>query len=157
MAGTWPTALAAIVAHLNGITADAGTDYATETLSVFAWAPGGRQPADKWPYAFVAPAEINVGRGPGMYRELTLDARVRVFLAPVGQSDDMNTLQRRYDAWMTSLMDSWDSAATIDGAADISVEQQFSGLALFDDIDHGWGFDMVLPNIHISQEKTFSA
>ncbi len=157
MSGTWPTARAAIVAHLNGVTADAGASYATETLSAYEWAPGGRQPADKFPYCFITPAEITVSRGPGSYREIAIDVRVRFMLAPRGQSDDMNMLQQRYDAWVVALMDAWDDAATIDGTADISVEQSFGGLALFEDIDNGWGFDMTLGNVRISEVKTFSA
>lgn len=157
MSGTWPTARAAIVAQLNGVTADAGSDYATETLSAYAWAPPGRQPADKWPYAFITPAEIEVGRGMGGYRELTVDVRVRVMLAPRGETYDMNALQQRYDAWVSSLMDAWDDTATLDGAADISVRQSFSGLFQAEDIDNGWAFDMTLGEVHISEDKTFSA
>lgn len=157
MSGTWLLARAAIVAQLNGVTADAGTDYVTETLAAYEWAPGGRQPADLFPYAFILPSTFTVGRGPGSSRELTLDVEVRVMLGPMAASESMEVLQKRYDAWVVALMDAWDDAATIDGAADISVEQIFSGLALFSDIERGWGFGMTFLNVHISEEKTFSA
>lgn len=157
MSGTWATARAAIVAQLNGVTADAGASYATETLSAYEWAPGGRQPADKFPYCFITPAEQQVNRYPGQMRETVIDVRVRFMLAPRGQSDDMNMLQQRYDAWVEALKDAWDDTAALDGSADISVEQSFSGLALLEDIDNGWGFDMTLGNVRISEVKTFSA
>lgn len=157
MSGTWPTARAAIVAQLNGVTADAGATFATETLRAFEFAPPGAQPADLFPYAFILPAELQVGRGPGSYRELTIDVVVRVMLAPRGQSDDMNALQQRYDAWTVALMDAWDDAATIDGTADISVEQSFGGLVDVVDVERAWAFDMTLGQVHISEVKTFSA
>jgi hypothetical protein len=157
MSGTWPTARAAIKNQLNGVTADAGASFKSETLTAFEYAPAGRQPADLWPYCFIIPAEVQVNRYPGQMRELIIDVQVRMMLAPDGEGYDMNALQQRYDAWWVALLDAWDDAATIDGTADISVQQSFSGLAQYADIDNGWGFDMTLGSVRISEVKTFSA
>lgn len=157
MSGTWPLARAAIAAQLNGVTADAGSDYVTETLAAYEWAPGGRQPADLFPYAFILPTTFLVGRGMGKDRKISADVEVRVMLGPMAASESMEVLQKRYDAWVVSLMDAWDDAATLDGTADISVEQAFGGLAQFSDIERGWGFDMTLLNVVITEEKAFSA
>jgi hypothetical protein len=155
LSGTWPTARAAIVAQLSAATAQV-TGLQAETLSAYEWAPAGKQPADKFPYCFVTPAEQQVNRYPGQMRETVIDVRVRFFLSGRGE-DSMENLQKRYDAWVEALKDAWDDTAALDGAADISVEQQFGGLALFEDIDTGWGFDMTLGNVRITETKTFSA
>lgn len=126
-----------------------------ETLQAYEWAPG-RQAIGRFPYAFPVPVEVAANRYPGQMRELLIDVGVRVMLSGIGE-DDMERLHQRYDAWWTALLDAWDDAATLDGAADISVQQGFSGLLQYEDIERGWGFDMTLGAVRITEVKTFSA
>jgi len=154
MAGTWPTARAAIKAQLHGVTwTPAG--FATSELTAFEYAVPGRQDAVNWPYAFIMPTEQRVRREPGGQRMTDIDAVVRVMLAPAGQSDNIESLQTQYDAAVEALKDALDDGVALDGTADIFLEQVFAGLVLFDDIDKGWGFEMTLEGIQISETKTF--
>lgn len=155
MSGSFAAARAAIKAQLHGTSVDLGADYATQELVAFEYAPPGRQTVEQFPYAFPLPAEVLVGRGPGGMRETLVDWQIRVMMAPEGEQN-LELLQKYYDAWVVALSDAWDDAAGLDGAADISVEQDFSGLMIFQDIDKGWGFEMTLKNVRITEDKTFS-
>lgn len=157
MSGTWPTARAAIKAQLNGVTWDLGASYDTATLTAFEYAVPGRQDAVNWPYAFVMPAEQRVRREPGGQRLTDIDAVVRVMLAPKGQSESMEYLQTQYDAAVEALKDALDDGVALDGTADIFLEQVFGGLVMYvpGDLDEGWGFEMTLAGIQISETKTF--
>jgi len=157
MAGTWAGARAQIQQVLDGLTVDLGVAWQTEQMTAFEYAPPGRQPADLYPYCFILPQNIKVDRFPGNMRKLRIDVGVRVLLAPVGQVDDINALHRRYDSWWSEIADAWDPQANLNENVDISVEQEFSGLALFDDVDQAWGFDMILGEVQISENKAFTA
>lgn len=157
MSGTWPTARAAIKAQLDGLTFTLGADFEAETLTAFEFAVPGRQDAGNWPYCFVMPSPPVVERGPGRVRYETRDVRVRVMLAPQGQSDDLETLQRRYDGWIDVLVAAFDDAVKLDGNADVFLSQEFTDLALYDDVDKGWGFEMSLGQMRTSAVVTFSA
>lgn len=155
MSGTWAAARAALAAQLNGVTFDLGADYAAETLKAYENAAAGRQDAVNWPYAFIMPGEQRVTREPGGQRLSEIDAVVRVMLAPLGQSDSMEVIQQRYDGWVEALKDALDDAVALDGTSDIFLAQVFSGLAKYDDLDAGWGFEMTIEGIQISETKTF--
>lgn len=155
MSGTWPTARAAIKAQLDGLTFTLDADFETETLTAFEFAVPGRQDAGNWPYCFVMPSPPTVERGPGRVRYETRDVRVRVMLAPQGQSDDLETLQRRYDGWIDVLVAAFDDAVKLDGNADVFLSQEFTGLTLYDDLDTGWGMELTLEGLRISKVKVF--
>jgi hypothetical protein len=156
MSGTWPTARAAIVARLDGLTLALGGDSVAETLAAFEFAPSGRQGVINFPYAYVLPTARNVRRSAGM-RYTTVDAAVRVFLAPPNAQTDAGALQRRYDAWCDEIAATFDGAVALGGAADVIVEQQFDGLERFDDIDQGWGFQFSLGSLRYSEPVTLTA
>lgn len=156
MSGTWATARAAIKNQINGVTFDLGAGFATETLTAYEFAPPGRQSPGTYPYAFLMPAEQRVTREPGMQRITTVDAVVRVMLAtPANGNSNAEVLQRRYDACVEALKNAFDDAVALDGNADIFLDQSFSGLEPYDDIDLGWGFEMTLGTVAISETKAF--
>jgi hypothetical protein len=126
-----------------------------ETLSAYEYAPGGRQGASEMPYAFITPAQLTVGRGPTSWREITADVRVRFVLAPMGSSDP-EKLHQQYDGWCMALIDRFDSAAALNGYADISVEQSFEGFFEAADLDNAWCFDMTLLGVRVSEAATFT-
>lgn len=154
MSGTWPTARAAIKNQCNGVTWDLGASHDTATLTAYEYAAAGRQDAVNWPYAFIMPTEQRVRREPGGQRITDIDAVVRVMIAPKGQSGSMEYLQTQYDAAVESLKDALDDGVALDGNADIFDEQSFGGLSLYDDLDEGWGFEMTIDGIQISETKT---
>lgn len=157
MPGTYPTARAAIQSALNGLTIDLGAAYKTETLVALEFPPGGQVAASSYPVAFPLPSVVQIGRGPTNWREwLMPDYTIRIVLAPRTEFN-ANLLAQRRDAWMVALADAWDAHAALDGTADISIQQEFSPLLLFDDVDQGWGFDMLLGDVRITEVKTFSA
>lgn len=151
MSGTWPTARAAIAAHLNGATATA-SGGPEETLAFYEYIV---PPQDAYPYGYVMPAPMSANRLPGSMREELYDVICRVMLSPLGE-DDLERLHIRFDAWREALLDSWDSAIKIDDTADVSAAQDFSELDRYDDLDQGWGFEMVLARVRITREKTFT-
>ena len=85
----------------------------------------------------------------------TLVAADAVMLAPRGQSSDMESLHKRYDAWKEALKDALDDAVAADGNADVFLTQEFGDLAFFEDVDVGWGFDMTFGELQLSETKTF--
>lgn len=157
MSGTWPTFRAALKAQLDGSTVTAPN---AETLKAFEYPPG-RQTNAVFPYAFVIPTGETVTRESGGDRVTTKDVRVRVLLAPAGSAEGgsgMEDLAKRYDSWKESLKNALDDAVGMDGTADIyALEQTFGDLAFFDDMDTGWGFEMGLGTMQLSETKTFSA
>lgn len=155
MSGTWPTARAAIKTHLDGVSWDAGAPFDSEILRAYEFATAGRQDAGGWPYAFLLPFEQRVRREPGSQRITSGDPVVRVMLSPRGQSDSMEALQTRFDAAVEALKDAFDDAVALDGNADIFLEQVFTGLTLYEDLDEGWGFEMTLEGMELSETKTF--
>lgn len=157
MAGTWPTARAAIVAQINGLSHDLGADFASKTLTAREFAFAGRQDASNFPYAFIMPAELRVTRHAGMQRATEVDAVVRVMLAPSSYAGNMEVLHRLYDGWVATLTDALDDGVALDGTADVFLDQSFSGLSNYDDLDEGWGFEMTLGGIRITEIKTFGA
>lgn len=152
---SWPTARAAIASELTGLTT-AVSGLRPETLTAYEYAPAGRQDVSVWPYAFVLPTAQSVSRGANGLRISERDVQVRVMLAPVGESQDMESLHKQYDAWVESLKDALDGAVTFGGAAIFGM-QEFGALALFEDIDHGWGFQLTLGTVRIHEAKTFTA
>ncbi|CAB4166851.1 hypothetical protein UFOVP1383_32 [uncultured Caudovirales phage] len=154
MAGTWPTARAALKAQLDGVTASVA-GHEAETLDALEYAPGGRQDAQEWPYGFFLPVGEVVTREPGNQRITTKSPVFRVMLAPRGQSSDMESLHKRYDAWKEALKDALDDAVAADGNADVFLTQEFGDLAFFEDVDVGWGFDMTFGELQLSETKTF--
>jgi len=158
MTGTWPTARAAIKAQLHGLTISSPN---SETLTALEYPPGGRQDAGLFPYAYVVPTGETVTRESGGERVTVKDIRVRVMLAAAGGTEGgpgMEDLAKRYDAWKESLKDALDDSVALGGNADIyATEQVFDGLGPFDDIDRGWGFEMTLGTMQLSESKTFSA
>jgi hypothetical protein len=157
MTGTWPLARAAIAAQLDGLTVDLGAAFAAKTLRCEEFAFAGRQDARNFPYAFPLPAEQRVTRAAGSARITEIDATIRVMLVPSAYSGDMETLHRYYDAWIEAFKDALDDAVTLDGTVDIWLEQDFGPLTQFDDLDTGWGMDMTIGGIRITEVKTFSA
>ena len=157
MSGTWPLARAALQAKLNGLQVTS-TERQTETLQALEYSPAGRQDVLQWPYAFILPFAQHVRRLPPYQRIVEGQPVVRMMLAPMNQTEEMQVLQQRYDAWLEVLKDAFDSGIALGGAADVaSTEQDFSGLILFEEIDTGWGFDMTLGQFRLSESKTFTA
>ncbi len=158
MAGSWAAFRAALKAQLNGVTIDLGASYDAETMTALEYAAAGRQDAGNWPYCFILPRGRRVSREAGGDRVSTVEAAVRVMLAPRGSSENIEYLQQRYDAWCDALADALDDAVAMDGSADIAAHEQLMGpLELYDDLDDGWGFEMTLPAVKYSEAKTFSA
>lgn len=156
MSGTWAAARAAIAERLDGLTVTVPGLH-QETLRALEHAPAGRQDVKNFPYAFVLPRGRSVTREPGGQRITTVQAAVRVILAPRAQTLDMRRLQQRYDAWCDRLAAAFDGAVALGGAVDIFESQEFEGLAFFDDVDTGWGFDLVLGELEFSETVEFSA
>lgn len=140
----------------SAIVAILGTGTKEETLTAFEYGPGGRQGPKVFPFAWIVKESEAVSRLPG-WRESVIASSVRVALAPRGAADDVNELMRRSDEWVRALTVVWDEVASLGGAADISVEQEFGGLALYEDVDRYWGFDMSLPNLRVSEPAEFKA
>lgn len=158
MAGTWATFRAALKAQLNGVTIDLGADYDAETLKAYEYAAPGRQDAVNWPYCVIMPNGRSVTRESGGDRVTTVPVTVLVMLAPSGAVDSPELLQTRYDAWCDALADALDDAISMDGTSDIAAHiQTFGDLQPIKSIDEGWGFEMILPSVQISEAKSFSA
>ena len=157
MAGTWPTARAAIKTHLDGLTSDLGASFGTETLTAFEWAVPGRQDVANWPYAFIRDSQRRTAPVAGSARVTQADPIVRVMLAPHSYDGNMETLQRRYDAWVEVIFGAFDDAVTLDGTADVWLEWAVGDITLFDDLDSGWGFELTMTGLRITEVKSISA
>ena len=158
MSGTWPTFRAALKAQLNGVTVDLGASYDAETMMALEYAAPGRQDASNWPYCVVLPEGRHLTRESGGDRVTTVPVTVLVMLAPFGASDNQEYLQQRYDAWCDALSDALDDAISMDGTSDIAAHvQDFGRLEQIMSVDEGWGFELILPEVQISEAKTFSA
>lgn len=154
MSGAWSTTRAALQAQLNGLTVQV-SGLEQETLAAYEYAVPGRQGAATFPYAYIVPVRPRLERHPGSENEYVMDeVRVRVMLAPAAQSLDMETMHKRYDAWWPVLSSALDDAVTADGGLDVFGAQEFEGIARFDDIDQGWGFEMVLRDAVFSAVAT---
>lgn len=155
MSGSWAQARAALASRLNGLQVTP-SGLSQETLRGFEYSPSGRQDVVNWPYAFVLPRGRTVRREPGDQRITVVEAVARIMLAPPAQTVNLEQLQRRYEAWCDRLSDAFDGAVSLGAAVDIFLDQTFEGLARFDDVDTGWGFDMALGDLECSETKAFS-
>lgn len=156
MGRSWPEARAALVAQLETVEAQA-VDHVAESLSMFEFVTEGRQDVENYPLGYLLPVAPRVERTSGDQRSLSFDLVVRVLLAgPSVAQQDLESLHQRYDAWWLALTDAWDSALTIGLTADFAVDQEFTGLIHFEDVDDAWGFEMTIP-ARITETKQFSA
>lgn len=155
MSGTWPTARAALVTQIDGLALTV-SGHSAETLHAYAYAPPTRQDASNYPIAYVLPVRATVARHPGAERETIIEeVRVRVLLSGPGATN-MESLHQRYDGWWQALRDAVDDAVAMDGGLDVWGAQEFEGLAQFNDIDVGWGFEMVLRDARFTEVATFT-
>lgn len=151
MAGTWPTARAALKAQVHGVQWTA-TGHEQETLPCFEY-PVARQKS--YPYAYIIPPGRTVRRGVGRWRTVTLSPRVRVLLGGLGATSDIEAIAQRMEAAIVALTDALDDAVQLDGNADHFQAQSFSALASFEE-DQAWGFEMTLDDLRVSETKTFT-
>ena len=153
MAGTWPTFRAALAAKLEGVSWQV-EDQAAETLSGFEYTPPGRQEVSLLPYAYLLPFTPEITRVAGGQRLIAGEVTVRVMLG--GPDDDLEAVHQRYDGAWLAIADALDDFVAGDLTADYSHDQTFGPLVRFEDIDHGWGFELSI-GVRISETRTLSA
>lgn len=157
MAGTWPTARAAIKTHMHGV---AIVSPIAETLTTWEWPPPGAPGADAYPYAYIVPPERIIGRGIGGevgQRQTDIpEVLIPVVLSPADLHQNRELLGQRCDAWMEALADAFDDALSLDTNADWIGTQTFSPLGPILYEGNRWGFEMRL-EVHLSETKTFGA
>ena len=153
MSGTWPTARAVIVTHLDHLAVDAGAEYAAETLTALAFPPASVQTSIV-PYCYVVPPARRIERWPGSHREMTFTGvRVRFILGGLG--DNLERIATRMEAVIEAIADAFDDAVSLDGTVDVVLSQEISELQV-QQPEEMWGFDMLI-ELSLSEQKTFSA
>lgn len=126
---------AAFTALLDGATATAGQDYATETLRAYDYPPpGGVQTALPCVYSIGAEEEID---SPPMMRHTAGTWALEVLLG----GDDIEQLVRRRDAWRDAIASLADGAQALNGALSALTFWRYGRLKQSEYVD-GWGFEI---------------